>query len=170
MKRRNRDISIFNMSTIDLFACATGAFILLTLILLPYYLNIDRSILEVVSQLRGQLEDAEDALERVEQDLNACNLTLVDAKADIENLESELSDLQMSLRQSLAESRQLQQDVDACGQVEQRSFMLVLMSWETLDDVDLHIVDPNGERFYYNDRRSNQSVATFEEDSIRGPG
>ncbi len=39
MKRRERELNIFSMSALDLFASALGAFILITLILLPYYLQ-----------------------------------------------------------------------------------------------------------------------------------
>ena len=39
MKRQNREINIFSMSALDLFASAMGAFILITLILMPYYLK-----------------------------------------------------------------------------------------------------------------------------------
>jgi len=39
MKRKNREINIFSMSALDLFASALGAFILIMLILMPYYLK-----------------------------------------------------------------------------------------------------------------------------------
>ena len=40
MKRRaSREIEVFSMSAIDLFAAAMGAFALLAIILLPYYQN-----------------------------------------------------------------------------------------------------------------------------------
>lgn len=39
MKRRPREINVFSLSAIDLFACAMGAFILLSLILFQYYLK-----------------------------------------------------------------------------------------------------------------------------------
>jgi len=37
MKRRDRELNIFSMSALDLFASALGAFILITLVLMPYY-------------------------------------------------------------------------------------------------------------------------------------
>ncbi len=39
MRRRSRELNIFSMSALDLFASALGAFILITLILMPYYLR-----------------------------------------------------------------------------------------------------------------------------------
>ncbi|WP_333609217.1 vWA domain-containing protein, partial [Arsukibacterium sp.] len=42
MKIRNRDINIFSMSALDLFASAMGAFILLAVIALPFFGNISK--------------------------------------------------------------------------------------------------------------------------------
>jgi len=39
MRRPNRDISVFTTSAVDLFASALGAFILLVMLLFPYYRN-----------------------------------------------------------------------------------------------------------------------------------
>ena len=35
MKRRNRELSVFGMSSLDLFASALGAFILISVIIFP---------------------------------------------------------------------------------------------------------------------------------------
>lgn len=40
MKRRARNIEIFSLSSVDLFAAAMGAFALLTIVLLPYYKKV----------------------------------------------------------------------------------------------------------------------------------
>ena len=42
MKRRNREISIFSMSALDLFASALGAFILIAIVMFPYFPNTSR--------------------------------------------------------------------------------------------------------------------------------
>jgi len=41
MQRRPREISVFTISAIDLFACAMGAFILLSIALFQYYLKVE---------------------------------------------------------------------------------------------------------------------------------
>lgn len=43
MKRRSREISIFSMSALDLFASALGAFILIAIVIFPYFPNTARS-------------------------------------------------------------------------------------------------------------------------------
>ena len=49
MKRRSREISIFSMSALDLFASALGAFILLAIVVFPYFPNTSRSPVVVVA-------------------------------------------------------------------------------------------------------------------------
>ena len=216
MKRRSRELSVFSMSTIDLFACATGAFILLTLILLPYYLNVDR---EVVDELRRELAASEARVETVSEARDAALAERDDARSESASCDADLAagaranaalrdelarseaDLRAELREAAAENAALTasgeelvasnaalraaaaaaaapdvSDVevraaaDGCSDVQRKSFVLVLMSWDTTDDVDLHVVDPGGRRYFYAERRHAGSIASFEEDSIRGPG
>ena len=56
MKRRSRELVIFSMSALDLFASALGAFILVTIILLPYYLKHD-DVVRDNNQMREQVAE-----------------------------------------------------------------------------------------------------------------
>lgn len=49
MKRRSREISIFSMSALDLFASALGAFILIAIVIFPYFPNTARTPMVVVA-------------------------------------------------------------------------------------------------------------------------
>ena len=49
MKRRSREISIFSMSALDLFASALGAFILLAIVIFPYFPNTARTPIAAVA-------------------------------------------------------------------------------------------------------------------------
>ena len=49
MKRRSREISIFSMSALDLFASALGAFILIAIVIFPYFPNTARTPVVVVA-------------------------------------------------------------------------------------------------------------------------
>lgn len=49
MKRRSREISIFSMSALDLFASALGAFILIAIVIFPYFPNTTRTPVVVVA-------------------------------------------------------------------------------------------------------------------------
>ena len=64
MKKRSREISIFSMATLDLFASALGAFMLITVVLLPFFPNLNLSGRE-----EAELERAKVALEQIKAEL-----------------------------------------------------------------------------------------------------
>lgn len=148
MMRRNREINVFSMSALDLFASALGAFILLTVIFIPFFPNTG------------------DSKERI-----------VDTLTELAAAESRNDSLQSALESRSAELAQCQRELEAqsrankeCRAELNKTFLLIVMSWKTIDDIDLHVVDPSGNEYAYNHRRYSGSVAQFEEDSTRGPG
>ena len=71
MKRRSRDISIFSMSALDLFASGMGAFILLAIMALPFFPNTASTPEPVPEPEPQPVEDAgalEDALDIAERE------------------------------------------------------------------------------------------------------
>lgn len=46
MKRKNREINIFSVSALDLFASAMGTFIIMSVVLFPYFTNTSRRTVE----------------------------------------------------------------------------------------------------------------------------
>ncbi len=78
-RKKNREINIFSMSALDLFASALGAFILIAIIALPYYLKtvkvknppVSAKELASLQQQLEQLKKENDNLSKeVEQNLN----------------------------------------------------------------------------------------------------
>ena len=75
MRLRSRELNIFSMSALDLFASALGAFILLAVIALPFFSNTHRlddetlltQIAEVRSQLASEVQRRQQAERRAEQ-------------------------------------------------------------------------------------------------------
>ena len=61
-------------------------------------------------------------------------------------------------------------ELQSCQQELRKKFLLVLISWGSKDDVDLHVVDPAGNEFYYQQRDYSGTPARLEEDNTRGPG
>lgn len=135
MRRRNREISIFSMSALDLFASALGAFILLTIVIFPYFPNISPVVAAPEEPAPIPDPEPDDLRERVEE------------------AERRYRDLW----------ERYQREV-------RRGFVMVAISWSTGDDVDLHIIDPRGNEYYYAAREHRGSPARFEEDTTRGPG
>ncbi len=148
MKRRLREHNIFGMAALDLFASALGAFILITVVLLPYFPNT-RDWQELVRQLRAELDASRVAFDDARQELDRC-LALRDREVEA------LSAAERGLA--------------ACTEKLKKRFVLVLISWATIDDVDLHVIDPQNREFYFKWREHFGSDAKLEEDNRRGPG
>ena len=142
MRLRSKEISVFNMSALDLFASALGAFILITLVLFPYFPNTGDSQ-EQVDEVKAQLAQA---------------------NAELEETSAELEEVRAQLNPNL------QQELQSCEQQLRKKFVLVVISWSTGDDIDLHIIDPAGREYYYEKKFHSGSRAKLEEDNMRGPG
>ena len=65
MKSRSREINVFSMSALDLFASALGAFILISIVLMPYFLRVEP---DEVQRLRRALTEARAALTEAERE------------------------------------------------------------------------------------------------------
>ncbi len=114
-----------------------------------------------LAQCRDSLADAVDAA------------TLARCEADLATAAANAADLEISLAQSSALRAQLDEvseELQSCREMARLGFVLVIMSWSTNDDVDLHVVDPAGREFYFAERSFPGSDAAFEEDNINGPG
>ena len=103
MKRRNREVSIFSMSALDLFASALGAFILIAIVMFPYFPNTgtadQRDLDAALERLQAEEEDNEalqDVLREIREELER-RLEAVRAAAEREIAEA---------RQDAAEARQ----------------------------------------------------------------
>ena len=195
MKKRSREINIFSISALDLFASALGAFILMSLVFMVFFTMtttdtgqleelqaaLDRceterasaqASLALCEERLGQTADAS-ALAQCQSDLSACEAQSSGASQCQAELAAALARNASLEAQSNAAAGQLaraNEELDACLDAIKRTFVLVIMSWSTRDDVDLHVVDPQGREFYYANRRAPGTQAALEEDNIRGPG
>lgn len=73
--RKNREINIFSMAALDLFACALGAFFLLMIILFPYYKK-DNQLLEKLAKSEAALRDCQSQSQQAAQQLQQCKRQL----------------------------------------------------------------------------------------------
>ena len=110
MKKRSRELNIFSMSALDLFASALGAFILITMVLLPFFPNLNLSGQEKaeLAQAQAELAQAEAELEREKAKLRQEKAKLERAKAKVPKTENPLAKrveaLQQELKQAKAEA------------------------------------------------------------------
>ena len=203
MKKSSREINVFSVSALDLFASALGAFIVMSMIFMVFFTMTSQGASQA-EDMQLALDRCENALTRAEASLAQCESRLgqsVDATAlaqcqsDLAAAEARNADLQSDLAAAEARNADLQSDLaaaearaasagaaaeqldainadlESCRRALKKTFVLVLASWSTNeDDVDLHVVDPSGNEFYFSDRRHPGSDAVFEEDNTDGPG
>ena len=89
MRARSREITIFSMSALDLFASALGAFILIAVVLFPYFLNT-ATILEQLDAVQAQLDAVQADLEKEQAEHEATKQAVSQCEADKQACESEL--------------------------------------------------------------------------------
>ncbi len=157
MKRRNRDINIFNLSMLDVISGAMGAFLIIMVILLPYYKKESIDYQKELEQARA----AEDTARQAAQSAQAAR------RAAEESLRS----TEKSMRAAQAEADQNRQRADAANRQLAKTFLLVHIQWDTkYQDVDLHVVDPNGTEFWYEHKSHPGHPGELSVDSQFGPG
>lgn len=174
MLRRNRDINIFSMSALDLFASALGAFILLTLILMPYYLKTDKDLMADLQQCREALAESEAARQALQTELQANQQAAQRAQEALEESQQALAQCQQqqeASQQAQEALAQCQQQHDQCLKQLAQTFLAVVIQWETArHDVDLHVVDPTGAEFYFQRKRISGRPGELSADTTQGPG
>lgn len=109
MRARKRDISVFSISALDLFAAALGAFILIVLILFPYY-------------QRGGTDTSMEELEELVDRRREAAATMQTEMAEIRALEAEIALLDKQYRteqENIAEMEdRLQEVLIAASEIE----------------------------------------------------
>ncbi len=185
MRRPNHQMPAFSISALDLFASALGTFVLLTILLFPYYIQ-HFTTQDRVAELKQQLADKDHNLTRQNQQLDQLQQNL----AQYQNQHQQLQKLQTALKQAqqqpkpvvMDNSLKYQQKLSQCQQQRQQceaklsqTFLTVVMKWQTeRQDVDLHVKDPGGSVFFY--KKHNRggvhfaSPAELSVDSVKGPG
>ncbi len=93
MKRRSRDLSIFNMSALDVLATATGTFVLLVVMLMPYYRHS--------FDAKAEIEDTRVSTEQLLTETD----TIQTATASLDDGTSDLRSKAEALRASSAAAR-----------------------------------------------------------------
>ena len=130
MKKRSRELNIFSMSALDLFASALGAFILITIVLLPFFPNLNMSGQEKaeLAQAEAELEQAKAELAQAEAELEQAKVKSEREKAKLEREKAKLEQEKAKLEQAKAKSerekakleRAKAQAPKAKGQLEKR--------------------------------------------------
>jgi len=180
MKKKNREINIFSMSALDLFASAMGAFLLIAIMALPYYLKVDPDLVKKAQEAETKAKQAEQQRQECESQRAECEEARSQCESQKANLEAQnqtLSEENAQLKQNQgsceqerkrleAENKALKDKNKECQKKLEKTFCVVTIKWESSNkqDVDLHII--NGNKEYYFDRLTYNSKAFLAVDSI----
>ncbi|HPA18608.1 MAG TPA: VWA domain-containing protein [Verrucomicrobiae bacterium] len=102
MRRIQRGVPIFGLSLIDLFACATGAYIVIAFVLWPYYLK------------SGQLKES---LTQATQQTAALRAAAQAARAEAARQASRAAQFEGENRRLIADNQALNQQLDEARQI-----------------------------------------------------
>lgn len=111
MKKRSRELNIFSMSALDLFASALGAFILITIVLLPFFPNLSLS-----GQEEAELEQAQAELEQAKAELEKEKSKQAKLAREKARLEREKAKLEQAQAKAPKTKSQLEKRVEALQQ------------------------------------------------------
>ncbi|MBF0229868.1 MAG: hypothetical protein HQK63_09830 [Desulfamplus sp.] len=150
MKPRNREINIFNLSMLDVISGALGAFLIIMIVLFPYYKKDAIDYQRDVQQLTQQLQQIQQQVDEAQKKIETAQNEAEHAKAENEQTRQQLESAQRQLA---------------------KTFLVIYIRWSTkLQDIDLHVVDPSGAEFSFQNKTIMGRPGELSEDSIVGPG
>ena len=164
MRSRNREIATLSLSMLDVIAGAMAAFLILMVILLPYYEKdaVDQAAL--IAELRQAVTAAQAAQARAEAAAQQAQSQAQEARSQAEETRAQAAAAQ-------AEAQRQQTRAEALARQLARTFLVLYVRWDTHDDVDLHLTDPSGAEFYWDRHKTIPGrPGELSEDNVIGPG
>lgn len=159
MRRPNRNIEIFSMSVLDLFASALGGFIMIAVILFPSYLADQKRMVEI-DKLEKTVSEKEKALADKDKALADKDKKLTEKDGELAKKGEELDNANNSLAEAAVLKAKMDDEVEALRLEIARTFLIVSIEWDTVGaDVDLSITDPGGRKYYF--ARNNRNGKDF---------
>ena len=104
MKRRNRDLVLFNLSALDVLATATGVFVLLAVLLMPYF----RKTLDA----HAELADVRASAEQLEAEVEGVRRAAASESAAAAEISVEAESVEAAAAQRRAATDQLTREAD----------------------------------------------------------
>jgi hypothetical protein len=157
LKPRNREISIFNISMLDVISGALGAVLIIMIVLLPYYKKESIDFVQEIQEMQQQLETSRQEA--------------IEAQQQVEEAQQQAEQAEQQARQAQTQAEENRQRAMRAEQKLSKTFLVVYIRWATVGpDVDLFVKDPSGAEFYFDKRTISGRPGEFSEDSKLGPG
>ena len=164
MRRHNREISTLSLSMLDVIAGAMAAFLILMVILLPYYGKETVNQEALIAELRQAVAQAETARSAAEDAAEV-------AQAQANQAQADMAAAQAQARQAQTEAERQEARAEGLARQLAHTFLVLYIRWDTHDDVDLHLTDPSGAEFWWDRHKTIPGrPGELSEDNIVGPG
>lgn len=134
--RRNREINVFSLSAVDLFCSALGAFIIITIIAMPSYMK------------KSEQESKKDV-----------------HKEHIEQIKEENIKLRKNLQIAKKELEKTNEKILELKEKQTANYLIIIASWDTQDDIDTYMIDPQKRMYAYHTKYYNGIKASLAEDA-----
>ncbi len=168
MRSRNREIATLSLSMLDVIAGAMAAFLILMVVLLPYYEQSAVDQATLVAELRQAVTAAQAAQARAEA---AAQQAQRQAEEAIQQAQRQAEEARAQAATAQAEAQRQQSRAEALARQLARTFLVLYVRWDTHDDVDLHLTDPSGAEFFWNRHKTIPGrPGELSEDNVIGPG
>lgn len=170
--KKNREINVFSLSAVDLFASALGVFIIVTVVLIPYMTKKESKRNRVVeAKLREEVNELKTTLSQLTQtgDAGAAE----NAEQKVIALTQQVSSLTTQLKQSkkVQDSLKSQIQKSSLKQNNEGGFIVAIVKWSSpKHDVDLQVQDPAGRLFNFKRRKYKGVPGGLILDTRTGPG
>jgi hypothetical protein len=168
MRSRHREIATLSLSMLDVIAGAMAAFLILMVILLPYYEKSAVDQATLIAELRQAVTAAQAAQARAEA---AAQEAQGQAEEAIQQAQRQAEEARAQAATAQAEAQRQQSRAEALARQLARTFLVLYVRWDTHDDVDLHLTDPSGAEFFWNRHKTIPGrPGELSEDNVIGPG
>jgi hypothetical protein len=164
MKPRNREINIFNLSMLDVLTCALGAFLVIMLVLFPYYNKETISYEKENTQLKKEVKIKQETLSECQRKLAAAITNVKALKAQTEGAQREAEDYK-------SQAEKAEQEAKSCSKQLSKILIVAYISWAIPKrDIDFHIKDPAGNIYNYSHKTFAGYSGELSLDTKLGPG
>lgn len=151
MRRRgNREINIFSMSALDLFASALGAFILIAIIALPYYLKVE-PVLKKLKIAENNITQLEIKNQILKNNVKECNENQKKCEGKLQEQQNKNIKLESKLKIAEKKNKGFEEKNKEYQKRLSKAFCVITLKWDTnkIQDIDLHITDYSGDEYWY---------------------
>ena len=145
MRRPDRNIEVFSISVLDLFASALGAFIMCAIILYPYY---KKDVTKELEEAKASLEQAEKNLKSEKE--NVRKLQEQEKKQELQALKA---------REEIMQLNRCHNETKQCRAELAKNFLMVQVRWQSSEAVNLHVIDADNNEFFW--AKTNRSGRDF---------